>query len=140
ESPRNHARQVATQTFGATSPATDRLDTPTVAESPGPRIPPNTTRPTTSRNRSSSVRNPGIFRSAHAAKTASPVFPAAIARATGIGAPVHKLAKKAPRATAGQKRVPSRSSAASEIPLGGHTIVANELTAWKLRPIRAKRT
>jgi hypothetical protein len=47
--------------------------------------------------------------------------------------------RKAPSVMAGQKRVPSSRSAASAIPLGGHTSVANELTAWKLNPIRAKR-
>ena len=56
---------------------------------------------------------------AHAAATASSVFPAAIPAATGAGAPTHTLVRNAPRATPGHARVPEDEERDDGEPGGG---------------------
>ncbi|OGH63513.1 MAG: hypothetical protein A3I06_13590 [Candidatus Lindowbacteria bacterium RIFCSPLOWO2_02_FULL_62_12] len=57
------------------------------------------------------------------------MFPAAIPQALKKGAPVWKLIENAPIAIPGHSRPPNSMSAAREMPVGGHTRVANPLTA-----------
>src|SRR5439155_1097552 len=74
----------------------------------------------------------GRFRPA--APRASSVFPTAIP-AEGNGSPVVVMfVKNAPSSTPGQTRIPSRSSAASEIPVGGQTAVVLVFTKARLSP------
>ena len=60
----------------------------------------------TSFSRSSEGLKPEIRESAHAPSTGSRVFPTAIPRATGTGAPTQTFTKKAPSATPGQSPRP----------------------------------
>ena len=81
-----------------------------------------TIRPRTSRSRSSELRNPRR-RSSQPPASASSVLPRAIATAVPRGSCAVALASSAPRAMAGQTAGPSRTTAASAIPVGGQTVV-----------------
>ena len=72
--------------------------------------------------------------------TASSVFPAAMIAAPQIGMPVVTLTTNAASETAGQSRVPRRTSAARAIPVGGHTVVAMPASASNDSPNRAVAT
>lgn len=67
------------------------------------------------------------------AKTTSSVQPRLTPKATGRDGPTKKLTKKAPNVTAGHNFDPKIKRAAKEMPVGGHTNVANPFTAFKLR-------
>ena len=87
------------------------------------RAPASTASAATSRTRSRADWNLATRRSRNAPATASSVFPAAMPSTAGSGTPVHEFARKAPRATAGHIRYPPSRSAASAMPVGGHTAV-----------------
>ena len=75
--------------------------------------------------------------SAHAAKTASSVFPKAIPAAVGRGSFANALAANAPSAIPGQTSRPSSRSAASATPVVGHTSVTCSASNARRRPIQA---
>ena len=139
-SPTHHTRQVSGTCPGRTSPAASSTATPSVALTVVLSAAARTTRArtSTSRSRPRWIRATRVRRAT--ARTASSVFPMPMAIATQKEAPLHALATTAPSITAGQTRTPPTSSAASAIPVGGQTSVANPLTGASVRPSRADRT
>jgi hypothetical protein len=88
----------------------------------------------TSRGRSN-ARTPAASRStSQAPSSPSSVLPSAMPSEVATEPAVVTFTTKAPTATAGHARRPSRSSAASAIPVGGHTAVALACTEAKSRP------
>jgi hypothetical protein len=135
-SPSHHARQASSTCSPVMTPPIARLVTPIDALTTGARAAPIPTSTTTSCTRSKLDRSPAR-RMAHAPSTASSVLPAAIAIATATGAPVQRFATNAPTITPGHMRGPSNNSAANEMPVAGHTSVANPPTASIIKPARA---
>jgi hypothetical protein len=107
--------------------------TPFVALITGLRTAPPTTSASTERTRSSAGVKP-ILATSRAPATAASVFPTVMPAATASVASLVALAVKAPTATAGQKRTPRRSKAASAIPDGGHTGVITPWDTERLMP------
>jgi hypothetical protein len=105
------------------APATSDVKVPTVALTSVLTTAAPTTSAITSRTRSSAVRNPNRRRSHHP-RSASAVFPTAIATAAPAGIDVVRFAISAPANTATHISGPNSRSAASAIPVGGHTGVA----------------
>src|SRR6185369_11761871 len=73
---------------------------------------------------SKAAEPPDHLSSSQAVRTASSVFPAAMAKDEAGEPNVVALAKNAPMAIAGQMRIPHSSMAAKASPLGGHTGLA----------------
>ena len=70
----------------------------------------------------------------HAPINASHVFPAAIPRLVPHEPCVVRLTRNAPIKTAGQRRAPQSSKAASAKPVGGHTADVLAFTSARERP------
>ncbi len=136
-SPTHHARHVSPSAACSTTPPRRRLATPRVALTQVLATAARLMSARTSRTRSSEGRKRATRRSAQAPSTASAVLPTAMPTATATGAPVHRFAANAPRATPGQTPYPRRRTAASAIPVAGQTSVAKPPTASSARPILA---
>lgn len=115
------------------TPPRQRLVTPMVALTIVLSTAARTTRPTTSRRRSSEPWQP-TRRSSQAPITASRVFPMAMPPAVQSGSLAVALARNAPARMPGQTRYPSTSAAASAMPVGGHTAVTCSATVANERP------
>jgi hypothetical protein len=135
-SPNHQARSVGQIMAWGTAPPASRLKTPMVALKMVLKIAASRTSAATSWIRSNRGSKRTRRSSADPA-SASSVFPAPIANAAGKEAPAIRFTQAAPRRMPGHSRLPKRRSAASAMPVGGQTRVANPLTASSSRPNRA---
>src|SRR6266508_6332470 len=133
-SPDHQESQSVAKRSDAPAPLAARDATPTVELTVVLTIAASPARARTSRTRSSAGRNPATCASSQVPATASSVFPAAIAAAPATGTPLVAFARNAPRATAGQKRTPRRTRAASAIPEGGHAEETTPCAAAAKKP------
>jgi hypothetical protein len=138
-SPSHQSNHSAPNRSHGCTPARQRVETPTVALTMVQRTAPISRSARTSGTRRRPSSNRGSRRSAHTATTLSRVLPVARMSAVHSGASVPALTANAPTHTAGQKRRPPRSSAASAMPVGGQTVVTCSATKATRKPSCAAR-
>ena len=132
-SPTHQVHQSEAKAFHGCTPPRQRLVTPIVAATTVLPRAARTMSARTSLRRSSAGSKP-TRRSSQAPTTASRVFPSAMPQAVPTGSWCVILATNAPSAIPGVRRLPSTSSAASAMPVGGHTSVTWSATSASRSP------
>ena len=126
-SPSHHVNQMLPNELHAASPVTASIVTPIVALVAVLSRPASTTKRRKLRARSKACAPPAYRSTNSAPITASSVLPAAMPIELTIAPAMPMLTRNAPTKIAGQTRTPRSSTAASAIPVGGHT---GEALAW----------
>src|SRR5678815_3504986 len=120
-SPNHQVSQIAPNCSGGAKPVRVKLVVPTVALTTGLSNGASTRKRKVFRARSNALAPLAKVLSAHAAKSASKVFPVAMPSVVTTVPCVARFKKNAPTKIPGHKRQPQSSSAAKATPLGGQT-------------------
>ncbi len=123
-SPNHHVSQIAPKSERLTCPPRIRLVTPTVALTAVAAAPASAANMKKLRARRKTSPPPAQRCTSHTPRSASSVLPVAMPRDEATDPAVVTFTRKAPRKIAGHNERPYSRSAASAIPVGGHTAVA----------------